>query len=226
MLCALGTYRAFKFPFVANPDYPPDIYSNVSSFANTTTTSVFASWNGATEVASWTLHKTNEEGERTLQPNSVSRSGFETRIDHGGYAKYVFVEAKDMNGKTLGKSKIIETLESGDVSTVAIAEEVLWLKGGPDVPVRTGDLSRNPIATFIAGIFCGAVILSVTVFVTRRGFGWWHGHGRQVYERVDGRDAAEGDETKLDDLSPARSYRDDMDSDVSKVSEEDKDADD
>ena len=135
----------------------------------------------------------------------MSRLGFETRIDHDGYAKYVFIEAKDQNGEILGKSKIIETLESGDVSSVAVAEELLWLQGGSNVPGRTNNLLRNPIATFIAGIVCGAVILSVAVFVTRRGLKGWHGLGRQMYERVDGRDAAEFDETKLDDLSPSRS---------------------
>jgi hypothetical protein len=98
MFLDVGTYRAFKFPFVANPQYPPDIYSNASTTGNETTTSVYASWNGATKVVSWTLYKTNEHGDRITRLASMPRTGFETAITHDGYARYVFVQAKDERG--------------------------------------------------------------------------------------------------------------------------------
>lgn len=230
MITTPGTYRSFKFPFVADPDYPPDIYSNASSNGNTTTTTVYASWNGATEVASWTLHKTDITSKRALQLNSVARSGFETTIKYDGYAQYVFVEAKDKNGKSLGKSKPIETVPSKDISSAAVAEELLWLSGAPDadpdVPSRKDDLISNPMATFIVGIFCGGMIFAAAFFVIRRR-GWWRSRGgEQAYERVSAGNAADYDETKLDDLSPKRSYRDGENDGVFRVPDEDSDRDD
>src|SRR5439155_25085028 len=43
------SYRAFRFPWSAQPSAPPDVAATSSGGK----TRVYASWNGATEVASW-----------------------------------------------------------------------------------------------------------------------------------------------------------------------------
>jgi hypothetical protein len=67
---------------------------------------LYASWNGATEVAHWEVHVGRRESE--LRPVGIAaRRGFETAIALGatdGYAKLV---ALDAAGKRLGASKTI-----------------------------------------------------------------------------------------------------------------------
>ena len=217
-----GTYRAFKFPLVANPTHPPDVYSNASSIENRTTTSVYASWNGATEVASWTLYKTTKNGARVMRLTSAPRSGFETAINYAGYASYVFVQAEDEHGKTIGKSAVIETATSKDISSAAIAEELLWLRR--DTSLR-GDILGSPMVLFMAGLICGAIIVLITPLVVKKRRRWVNFRRNLQYERVAVRDAAEYNEMTLDDLSSSKSYSDEMDGNVFKVSEEDDDED-
>jgi hypothetical protein len=77
-----GSYRAYRFPWSAKPRTRPVAVLR-DGF-------VYASWNGATEVASWVVH-----GVR------VARSGFETRIAVSGAGPFQ-VRALDAHGRVLG----------------------------------------------------------------------------------------------------------------------------
>lgn len=149
--------------------------------------------------------------------SSVSRSGFETKLTYNGYAKYVYVEAVDRHGETLGKSKVIETIAGDDMSSVAIEEETKWLQGeDSDENAWTGGILSHPMVAFGGGIVCGIVAFLVIVFARRRGFPWQRGRGRKgpIYQRVAEADAWEFDEAKLDDLSPSGTRRRGLDSDA------------
>jgi len=61
----------------------------------------YASWNGATEVASWQLV---EGGTRT---KTVARTGFETRLALAPQTKSVAVTALDRGGRELGTSPTV-----------------------------------------------------------------------------------------------------------------------
>lgn len=207
-LQVLGTYRSFKFPLDADPQYPPDIFSNASTDGNLTTTSVYASWNGATKVASWTLYKTDENGDKILMLNSAVRSGFETSISCDGYAKYVFVQARDANGESLGESAIVETIIAEDISNDAVADELIWLRYGGDSESWITRMMDTSLATFVAGMFCGVTIIVLILFARGKGLFSFRHRGLASYNRVAVADTADFDETRLDDLTPSRSYRD------------------
>jgi hypothetical protein len=67
---------------------------------------VYASWNGATEVASWRVLA--GAAPDALQPVAVApRSGFETKILVAGSGPYVAVEALDPAGRVLGTSATV-----------------------------------------------------------------------------------------------------------------------
>jgi hypothetical protein len=67
-------------------------------------TTVYASWNGATQVASWRVMAGTGSGRLTLAA-SARKSGFETAIAlHGSYATFE-VEALSAAGRVLGTSK-------------------------------------------------------------------------------------------------------------------------
>lgn len=127
----LGTYRAYKYPFEGHPKELPVAHSAAygSESRNSTTTLVHVSWNGATEVDRWKLYKTTDTGAPKIPIFEKQRTGFETAVAWDGYASYVIVEALDKNGKVLGKTDVIHTVEpgAGDMSG-AVAEELYWLQ--------------------------------------------------------------------------------------------------
>ncbi|ROS79079.1 arylsulfotransferase family protein [Cellulomonas sp. PhB143] len=88
------TYRTYRFDWHATPTNPPAVVVEAGT--------AYASWNGATEVASWRLVAGDDES--SAQPvATVPRAGFETAlapVPDG--AAYVAVEALDADGKVLG----------------------------------------------------------------------------------------------------------------------------
>lgn len=104
------SYRAYKGPWVGRPLTRPDVYSySWTCFWNTT---VYASWNGATEAVAWRiLSSAHAEGPFSSSTAVVvSKDGFETRaVLTGGFAGYVVVEALDAKGEVLGRSKVTRT---------------------------------------------------------------------------------------------------------------------
>ncbi|MEA2179693.1 MAG: hypothetical protein QOG77_2990 [Solirubrobacteraceae bacterium] len=95
------TYRAYRFPWVGVPSSPPSIAQTSGG------KSVYASWNGATQVARWEVLAGASAA--SLAPvGSAARSSFETRISSAGGA-FVAVRALDSAGNVLGTSKAIST---------------------------------------------------------------------------------------------------------------------
>ena len=68
---------------------------------------VYASWNGATEVARWEV-LAGASASSLAPAGSAARSGFETRIGTSGGA-FVAVRALDAAGNVLGTSRAIST---------------------------------------------------------------------------------------------------------------------
>ena len=96
-----ASYRALRFPWHARPRTRPSLA--VSRQANGTTT-VWASWNGATQVASWRVLGGPRPG--SLKPvATVARNGFETRMTIPGHPGLVAVQALNARGKVLGTSR-------------------------------------------------------------------------------------------------------------------------
>jgi hypothetical protein len=96
------TYRAFRFPWVGRPTGHPAVGAVPGDF----TTSVYASWNGATEVASWRVDA--GPSPTLLKPvQTAARSGFETAIPIAVGRSFASVVALDASGKVLGTSRVI-----------------------------------------------------------------------------------------------------------------------
>jgi hypothetical protein len=96
-------YRAFRFAWSATPAAVPAIALKASSPSSTT---VYASWNGATEVTTWTVLAGS--GPSTLAPvASVPSSGFETAIALPRADPYYAVQALNAAGQALGSSHVI-----------------------------------------------------------------------------------------------------------------------
>ncbi|MFP5318499.1 MAG: arylsulfotransferase family protein [Acidimicrobiia bacterium] len=97
------TYRAFRLPWTAQPEAPPHLTVEIGEGGRAT---VYASWNGATEVAEWVVLTGRGD---TLEPVASSpRTGFETAIRLPDVPPYVAVSAVDAAGDVLATSQRVQ----------------------------------------------------------------------------------------------------------------------
>ena len=95
------SYRAYRLDWAARPDTAP--VHAVEARSDGTAT-VYASWNGATDVATWDVLA--GPSAHALSPiRSAPRKGFETPIAVRGGAGLLAVAALDRSGRVLGRSK-------------------------------------------------------------------------------------------------------------------------
>jgi hypothetical protein len=98
----VNTYRAYRFPWVGRPTTRPALAISHSSGGGAT---LYASWNGATQVTAWRV--LGGTGTRSL--NLVSRAaktGFETTIRLSTSRTYFAVQALGAGGHVLGTSRV------------------------------------------------------------------------------------------------------------------------
>ncbi len=95
-----GSYRAFRFPWTGLPTEPPAIAVGRRAAGELT---VYASWNGATEVATWEV-LAGPGADRLTRVATAPRSGFETAIVARAFEAYVAARALDRAGRPLGTS--------------------------------------------------------------------------------------------------------------------------
>jgi hypothetical protein len=96
-----SSYRTYAFPWSGTPAVPPAVAANTSG----RTTSVYASWNGATGVAAWrVLSGTSASALRPTR--TVTDTNFETSTKIAA-AAYVAVQALDAHGHVLATSPTV-----------------------------------------------------------------------------------------------------------------------
>lgn len=99
------SYRAYRSPWTGTPAAPPAIAASAAS--SSAPVSVYASWNGATEVTGWRVLAGSSPS--ALAPVAgAAKSGFETTIATPGPESYVAVQALDASGAVLGTSRTIK----------------------------------------------------------------------------------------------------------------------
>jgi hypothetical protein len=97
------SYRAYRSPWTGRPDEKPAIAVDGGDGEEAT---VYASWNGATEVAEWRVLAGPSSDQ--LEPvGSVAREGFETAIVVNTTEPYVAVQGRDSSSEVLGVSETI-----------------------------------------------------------------------------------------------------------------------
>ena len=94
------SYRAFRFPWSGHPTDAPAVALERRSEEKV---ALYASWNGATEVAAWEVIS-GPHPNRMEPLGSVPREGFETAMLAQTHGPYVAVRARDRSGEILGTS--------------------------------------------------------------------------------------------------------------------------
>lgn len=105
-----SNYRAYKSEFVGRPTIPPDMVASVHGTDETNlVTTVWVSWNGATEVATWNFYARKSQFHDPVFIGNTTRRDFETMYVARGYLDWVTAEAVDRDGNVLGSSKVHRT---------------------------------------------------------------------------------------------------------------------
>jgi hypothetical protein len=97
------SYRAYRFPWTAKPVDRPAVAATSAS-GNAVT--VYASWNGATDVASWQV-RGGAQPDRLTVVGEADRTGFETAVTVRGPIAFVAVDALDASRQSLGSSTVM-----------------------------------------------------------------------------------------------------------------------
>lgn len=98
-----GSYRTFRFPWQGRPTDAPAIAVAANGAAGAT---LYASWNGATEVARWDV-LAGPSADRLSRVGGAARSGFETAIAVPTSEPYVAARAMDAGGSPLATSRTV-----------------------------------------------------------------------------------------------------------------------
>jgi hypothetical protein len=108
-----SSFRGYRYVWNAQPANAPALADAPPSGGKT---ALYASWNGATDVASWTVLAGASPA--SLKPiGSYPYAGFETAISAPTTARYVRVEAIGATGALLHASGILDTLRQAKQTT-------------------------------------------------------------------------------------------------------------
>jgi hypothetical protein len=105
MLSGYKSYRAYRMPWKGIPDRAPDLTASRNTENGETT--LYVSWNGATDVAShWQVHA-GQDARSLRVVGRARRRGFETAIPLGSTGGYFSVAALDEDGTRLSTSPTV-----------------------------------------------------------------------------------------------------------------------
>ena len=104
----MSFYRAFRFPWSGRPLSPPAVLASLNNTGEETI--VHASWNGATEVASWRVLAGKHTGRARRRRRRSRPSGFESSTILPEKYAYVAVQALDSAGHVLGTSTTVSVI--------------------------------------------------------------------------------------------------------------------
>lgn len=97
----LVIYRILRFPWIGRPRTRPSVAVSRTARGHTT---VYASWNGATQVSAWRLVGGPSPGHLRRLGVTAVRTGFETTIHTTRHPRYLAVQALGRRGNLLATS--------------------------------------------------------------------------------------------------------------------------
>ncbi len=103
----MAFYRAFRYAWSARPADPPAVLASLNDTGEETI--VHASWNGATEVASWRVLAGKQAGSLAVQ-TTMPASGFESSTTLPKRYSYIAVQALDSKGQALATSPTVKVI--------------------------------------------------------------------------------------------------------------------
>ncbi|GAB7351301.1 hypothetical protein MBLNU459_g1716t1 [Dothideomycetes sp. NU459] len=141
---SVQSYRAYKQNWTGYPSWNPSIASTGNGTDNTT---IFMSWNGATEIKSWALlasSSTQDLSNATNLWRNVTKTGFETNTTVGSQYRYIRAAALNAQGEVLGATDVLD-VNSGSVT--AMTKNVDIGTGSANTTVTTNNSTSSASGT-------------------------------------------------------------------------------
>jgi hypothetical protein len=140
------SYRVLKAPWKGEPSWPPAVAFGEGKQDS----SVFVSWNGATEVKGWKLQQANGRAcldDAWQDVSTTQKTGFETELDISGVdMRFLRVVGLDVDGEMLGVS---ESLDLGwEVGANGVFDG-LQIRGNSELQLAV--ISVAALALFVIG---------------------------------------------------------------------------
>jgi hypothetical protein len=140
------SYRVLKAPWKGEPSWPPAVAFGEGKQQS----SVFVSWNGATEVKSWKLQQANDgacSDDAWENVSTTQKTGFETELGISGVdMRFLRVVGLDAEGEILG---ISETLDLGWEIGANGVFDGLQIRGNSELQLAV--ISVAALALFVIG---------------------------------------------------------------------------
>ncbi|KAK0765857.1 hypothetical protein N5P37_001797 [Trichoderma harzianum] len=189
-------YRVNKGDWKGNPSWPPSVAADAPN-NSTLNATVYVSWNGATEVASWAIFASNDHSSINSHTNLIAespRDGFETAISLSSQnttRRYVGAAAVSSSGDVLGSTIVIDLQNGGKPATVESG--IITLKPPSPSPPPSSTSGSRSTSTSSVGVMGGSIFGAAGVFYA--GVYYWRrrararrGHGEEGYRMVNLRD--------------------------------------
>lgn len=157
-------YRAYRKNFTtpARPTTSPSIYAETTSDGKTT---VYMSWNGATDVAAWQLAAGTSCDTVTAVQSSYPKTGFETVVELQGTLTHVQALAMgSQHGVLLGRSMLVAT-DGGNSSAGADGESVVSC-GEEEAIGGLSTVSATAMATATSGAAVTTDVATASSFLS------------------------------------------------------------
>ncbi|UKZ77083.1 hypothetical protein TrVFT333_004801 [Trichoderma virens FT-333] len=155
-------YRVNKGDWKGNPSWPPSVAADAPN-NSTLNATVYVSWNGATEVASWAIFASNNHSTINSYTNLIAefpRHGFETAIpltSTNVTRRYVGAAAVSSSGDVLGSTIVIDLQNEGKPATVT--SDIVTLK-----PPSTSASRDKGTSTSTMGVMGGSIFGVAGIF--------------------------------------------------------------
>jgi hypothetical protein len=121
----ISSYRSFKFPWTGNPVPSQMALLSYAQSCNASNTAFYASWNGATQVATWKFFAASSKSAKQFQVVATQAAAgvFETKASAEGLSGAVYAQALDANGKVLGTTATVDTFVPSPALAVSCGKD-------------------------------------------------------------------------------------------------------
>jgi Arylsulfotransferase (ASST) len=144
-----GTYRGLRYPWVGEPLTLPAVAASTTS--NSTT--VWASWNGSTQVTQWQVRAGPDAAHLVPVGGLQAKTGFETTLTLPATYPVVSVEALGSNGAVLASSNAVNAASgAADTAGYLVADAAGAVSGVGDARFYASSAGLSHLDAPIVGI--------------------------------------------------------------------------